>query len=144
MRWGTLMALALASLIAGCVEVGVSPAGPTAPAHDVAGTWHGTFWWLGGSYWADEGTCLLEIKEDGTFTLSITPAAAANNLAKPGRWSGTVAERGRLVVFSQGRWSSLVRSGETMYGVANDPATGADIEITFRRVESASGTRGGS
>jgi hypothetical protein len=43
------------------VENGVSPAGPTAPAHDVAGTWHGAFWWLGGSYWADEGTCLLEI-----------------------------------------------------------------------------------
>lgn len=56
-------------------------------------------------------------------------------LAKPGRWSGTVAERGRLVVFSQGRWSSLVRSGDTMYGVANDPTTGADIEIAFRRVE---------
>ena len=56
-------------------------------------------------------------------------------LAKPGRWPHTVAERGRLVVFAQGRWSSLVRSGDTMYGVANDPATGADIEIAFRQVE---------
>ena len=61
--------------------------------------------------------------------------AAANNLAKPDRWSGTVAERGRLVVFSRGRWSSLIRSGDMMYGVANDPTTGADIEIAFRRVE---------
>ena len=40
-----------------------------------------------------------------------------------------MAERGRLVVFSQGRWSSLVRSGDTMYGVANDPTTGADVVV---------------
>lgn len=63
------------------------------------------------------------------------PAWRSCYLAKPGRSSGTVVERGRLVVFSQGRWSSLVRSGDTMYGVANDPTTGADIEIAFRRVE---------
>ncbi|HET8531887.1 MAG TPA: hypothetical protein VFO08_12110 [Methylomirabilota bacterium] len=89
----TLAALALGSLLAGCAGVGVgtSTSSPTAPARALAGTWRGGFWWLGGSYWGDEGTCLLEIKEDGTFTVSITPTAAANNLAKPGRWSGAVA-----------------------------------------------------
>jgi hypothetical protein len=130
-----LTALTLGSLIAGCAGVGVgaSTSGPASPSGDLAGSWRGVFWWLGGSYWADEGTCLLRIERDGTFTVSITPTAAANNLAKPGRWSGTVAERGRLVVFSHGRWSSLIRSGDTMYGVANDPTTGADIEIALRR-----------
>ena len=139
MRRGTLgivlTALTLGLLIAGCASLGASAASPASPAQGLAGSCHGVFWWLGGSYWADEGTCRLRIETDGTFTLSITPTAAANNLAKPGRWSGRVAERGRLVVFSQGRWSSLVRSGDTMYGVANDPTTGADIEIAFRRVE---------
>jgi hypothetical protein len=129
-----LAALTLGLLIAGCAGVGARASGHASPAQDLAGSWSGVFWWLGGSYWADEGTCRLRIEPDGTFTLSITPIAAANNLAKPGRWSGTVAERGRLVVFSQGRWSSLIRSGDTMYGVANDPTTGADIEIAFRRV----------
>jgi hypothetical protein len=139
MRRGTLgtagVALVLGLLIAGCASLDASASSPASPVQGLAGSWHGVFWWLGGSYWADEGTCRLRIETDGTFTLSITPTAAANNLAKPGRWSGTVAERGRLVVFSQGRWSSFVRSGDTMYGVANDPTTGADIEIAFRRVE---------
>ena len=131
-----LTALALGLLIAGCAGVGAgaSTSGPVSPAQDLVGSWSGVFWLLGGSYWVGDGTCLLRIERDGTFTVSVTPTAAANNLAKPGRWSGTVAERGRLVVFSQGRWSSLIRSGDTMYGVANDPATGADIEIAFRRV----------
>lgn len=135
-----LTALALGCLIAGCASgVGASASVPTTSAPDLVGTWQGVFWWLGGSYWVDDGTCRLQIKEDGTFTVSIAPTAAANNLAKPGRWSGTVVQRGRMVVFSQGRWSSLIRSGDTMYGVANDPTTGADIEITLRRVGGQAG-----
>jgi hypothetical protein len=141
-----LTALALGSLIAGCAGVGVgaSPSGPVSPAQDLVGSWRGVFWLLGGSYWVGDGTCLLRIERDGTFTVSVTPTAAANNLAKPGRWSGTAAERGRLVVFSQGRWSSLLRSGDTMYGVASDPTTGADIEIALRRIGGAPGTGGGA
>lgn len=96
------------------------------------------FWWLGGNYWEDEGTLLLQIKEDGTFTVTMTPTPAANNIAKPTSWSGTVSQSGRLVVFhlSKGAWpawSSLARSGDALYGVANDPATGADIQVSFAR-----------
>ena len=135
-----LIAVALVVVIAGCTGSGVgsSPSGPATSANDLAGTWHGLFWWLGGSYWADEGTLLLQIKADGTFTVTMTPTAAANNLAKASSWSGTVSQSGRHVVFhiSKGplpAWSSLARSGDTLYGVAKNPATGADIEIQFRR-----------
>ena len=131
-----LTAVALVAL-AGCAgpNVGPSMSGPATSARELAGTWNGVFWWIGGGYYEDEGTLLLQIKEDGTFTVTMTPTPAANNIAKASSWSGTVSQSGRFVVFhtSQGPWDSLVRSGDTLYGVANDPATGADIEIKFRR-----------
>lgn len=140
-----LAAVALVVLVAGCAGPGVGSsrsAGPAASANELAGTWHGQFWWLGGSYWADEGTLLLQIKEDGTFAVTMTPAAAANNLAKASSWSGTASQSGRRVVFHIATgplpaWSSLARSGDTLYGVAKNPATGADIEIEFQRVVNA-------
>ena len=106
---------------------------------DLVGTWNGVFWWPGGSYLDDTGTMLLQIKEDGTFTVKITPAGAANNLAKASSWSGTVSARGKLVVFHLGQggfpaFSSLARwDDNTLYGVANDPAAGVDISIRFER-----------
>jgi hypothetical protein len=67
------------------------------------------------------------------------PTPGANNLAKASSWSGTIGQRGRYVVlhFSQGQlpaWSSLVRSGNALYGVAKDAATGFDIGIALERV----------
>ena len=93
---------------------------------------------LGGNYWEDEGILLLQIKEDGTFAVTMRPTAAANNIAKPSSWSGTVSQSGGRVVFHPSKsawptWSSLARSGDTLYGVAKDSATGADIEISFVR-----------
>ena len=131
---------ALVALIAGCAGPSAGPAmsSPAASASDLAGTWNGQFWILGGFYYPDDGTLLLQIKEDGTFTVTMTPADASNNIAKASSWSGTVSERGRLVVFhtSKGPWDSLLRSGDILYGAANDPATGADIGIKFERAGS--------
>jgi len=132
--------MVLVALVAGCAGPSAGPFMPTpaASSSDLTGTWNGVFWWLGGTYWEDEGTLLLQIKEDRTFTVTMTPTAAANNIAKVSRWSGTVSQSGRRVVFhlSKGTWpawSSLTRSGDTMYGVADDPATGADVQISFER-----------
>ena len=64
--------------------------------------------------------------------------------AKASNWSGTVSQSGRRVVFrvakgSRSAWSSLARSGDTLYGVANNPATGANIEIKLERANRGSG-----
>jgi len=135
-----LIAVALVALVAGCGAFSPGPAmsSPAASASDLAGTWNGEFWILGGFYYPDDGTLLLQIKKDGTFTVTMTPAAASNNIAKASSWSGTVSTRGRLAVFhtSKGPWDSLLRSGDILYGLANDPATGADIGIKFERAGS--------
>jgi hypothetical protein len=135
-----LIGSALVALIAGCAgpSAGSAMSIPAASASDLAGTWNGQFWILAGFYYPDDGTLLLQIKEDGTFTVTMTPADASNNIAKASSWSGTVSERGRLVVFhtSKGPWDSLLRSGDILYGLANDPATGADIGIKFERAGS--------
>jgi hypothetical protein len=137
-----LFGVVLVALIAGCAGPSAGPSmsasAPAASTADLAGTWNGQFWWNEGTYWLDEGTLVLQIKEDGTFTVTMTPAAVSNNLAKRTSWSGTVSQSGRRVVFhlSKGAWpawSSLARSGDTLYGVANDPASGADIQIEFVR-----------
>ena len=69
------------------IGVGSSGSGPVPaalpPAGELSGTWHGSFWQLGGSLYANEGQSILEIKEDGTFTATVTPDPGANNLAKP-------------------------------------------------------------
>lgn len=139
-----LVGLALVAVIAGCAgpSTGPSMTRPVASASDLTGTWNGRFWILGGFYYTDDGAILLQIKEDGTYTVAMTPTGGANNIAKASSWSGTVAENGKRVVFRtsrgpwSGTWSSLARSGDTLYGVANDPATGADIEIKFERAGS--------
>jgi hypothetical protein len=134
------LGVVLVALIAGCAgpSSGPSMTMPAASTSDLTGTWNGVFWWLGGTYWEDEGRLLLQIKEDGTFTVTMTPTAAANNIAKATSWSGTVSQSGRRVVFhlSKGTWpawASLTRSGDTMYGDGNNPSTGADIQISFER-----------
>jgi hypothetical protein len=92
-----------------CAATSASAA-PASPERPVLG--------LGGFYYPDDGTLLLQINEDGIFTATMTPADAANNIAKASSCSGTVSERGRLVVFhtSQGPWDSLLRSGDILYG----------------------------
>lgn len=72
------------ALMAGCAGPSAERATsrPTAFAGDLAGTWQGSFWWLGGYYYEDEGTVLLQIEEDGIFTVAMRPTGAANNVAK--------------------------------------------------------------
>jgi hypothetical protein len=145
MRRGTLasgvIGVVLITLIAGCAGPSIGSAGtpPAALDGNLVGNWNGLFWALAGFYYPVEGTLLLQIKADGSFTVTMTPTAAANNIAKASSWSGTVNQVGRRVVFHVAKgpfpaFSSLARSGpDTLFGVANDPATGFDIGIKFER-----------
>jgi hypothetical protein len=137
-----LASIVVVALIAGCAgpSVGRSMSALAPSAGDLAGTWNGMFWALGEFYYPIEGIMVLQIREDRSFTVTVTPTGAANNIAKAGSWSGTVSEEhGRVVLHAtKGAFpvfSSLERSraGE-LYGVANDPASGGgDIAFKFER-----------
>ena len=102
---------------------------------ELSGTWYGTFGWVGAYFYTDEGDCILRIKEDGAFAWTVTPSRAANNLAKAWTWSGTAVRSGTRVTFrtSQGPSVALIRSGNTLYGVAKDPIVGVTIMVKFER-----------
>ena len=136
--------LVVVALIAGCAGPIVGSAAVTPAAFDehLVGTWNGMFWALGEFYYPVEGLMALQIRPDRSFTVTVTPTAAANNIAKAGSWSGTVSEEHGLVVLHATKgafpvFSSLKRSraGE-LYGVANDPASGGgDIAFKFERAD---------
>ena len=137
-----VLAVVLTAFIAGC-------AGPMARGAQVVpasfdehlvGTWSGKFWALGEFYYPIEGLMVLQVRPDHTFTVTATPTGAANNIAKPGTWSGTVTEeKGRLVLHTDKGafplFSSLERRGaDELYGVANDPASGGgNIGFDFEK-----------
>jgi len=136
--------LVVVALIAGCAGPTVESAAlrPAAFDEHLVGTWNGMFWALGEFYYPIEGIMVLQIREDRSFTVTVAPTAAANNIAKAGSWSGTVSEKHGLVVLHATKgafpvFSSLKRSrnGE-LYGVANDPASGGgDIEFKFEKAD---------
>jgi hypothetical protein len=136
--------LVVVALIAGCAGPTVGSAAVTPAAFDehLVGIWNGMFWALGEFYYPIEGIMVLQIREDRSFTVTVAPTGAANNIAKAGSWSGTVSEKHGLVVLHATKgafpvFSSLKRSraGE-LYGVANDPASGGgDIEFKFEKAD---------
>jgi len=139
-----LSVLVVVALIAGCAgpTVGSAAVRPAAFDEHLVGTWNGMFWALGEFYYPIEGIMVLQIREDRSFTVTVAPTGAANNIAKAGSWSGTVSEEHGLVVLHATKgafpvFSSLKRSraGE-LYGVANDPASGGgDIEFKFEKAD---------
>jgi hypothetical protein len=132
--------LGLAALVAGC-------AGPTArmasdasgltvaalsPGSELAGTWRGSFTQVGAVLYTDDGDVVLQIKEDGTFVARVSRSkAGTNNLAKSGTWTGTVISSGNRITLrsSQGPWVRLIRSGNSLYAVAEDPLVEATIML---------------
>lgn len=137
-----LIAVVLTALIAGCAgpTVGSPTVTPAAFDERLVGTWNGLFWALGEYYYPIEGIMVLRIQEDRSFTVTVIPTAASNNIAKPGSWSGTVSQEHGLVVLHATKgafpvFSSLKRSRDgVLYGVANDPASGGgNIAFKFER-----------
>ena len=134
----------LVALIAGCAGPSASIASdgsrPIAaalsPASDLTGTWRGSFSQVSAFFDIDDGDVVLHIKEDGTFVARATRSkAGTNNLSKPWTLSGTVVSRGNRITLrsSQGPWMTLVRSGNTLYTVAEDPLVEATIMLRLER-----------
>jgi len=136
-----LSIVAMLTLVAGCAGLSGTSSAPGPAALDAGselkGTWRGTLGWVGAHQYGGESRLTLQIKEDGTFTATVTPNRGTNNLAHASTLSGTVVNNGNRVTLrnSQGPWSwlTLVRSGDTLYGVANDPAFEANVLLSVRR-----------
>ena len=140
--------LGLVTLVAGCAgqsaNIASDASGPIAaalsPASNLTGTWRGSFTQVGAVLYIDDGDVVLQIKEYGTFVARVTRSkAGTNNLAKAGTWSGTVVRSGNRVTLrsSQGPWLTLVRSGNTLYAVAEDPLVEATIMLRLEHEGSA-------
>ena len=142
-----ISAMASLALVIGCAgptaRMGSRQSGPVPAAFtpaELSGTWHGSFGQVAASLYADEGDCILQIKQDGTFTQTVRPAKiGTNNLAKASSWSGTVVTSGNRVILrsSQGPSVTLIRSGNSLYGVTLDPLVEVTIAMHFQREESA-------
>jgi hypothetical protein len=139
-------AMTLLASVAGCAGpmASHSRASSSVPAAFapslVSGTWRGSFSQTAASLYEDEGDCMLQIKEDGTFTATVTRAKrGTNNLAKTSTWSGTVVTRGNRVTLrgSQGPSVTFMRSGNSLYGVAEDPFAEATIAMSLQRENGA-------
>jgi len=139
-----LLRVALVALVAGCAgpsaSISSGASGPVAtalaPASELAGTWRGSFGRVSADYYMDEADCIVQIKEDRTVTAACKPSkAGTNNLAKASTWSGTVVtSRNRVTLrTSQEAWVTLIRSGNTLYGVAEDPLVEGTIMMRFER-----------
>ncbi len=153
LRLALFLGCAMASLasLAGCAgpmarpDSRASSSVPAALAPDqFTGTWRGSFSQMAASLYEDEGDYMLQIKEDGTFTATVTRAKlGTNNLAKASTWSGTVVTRGNRVTLrsSQGPSVTLIRSGNSLYGIAEDPLAEATIAMSLQRVDGAASPR---
>jgi hypothetical protein len=146
---GLVPSLGLVALVAGCVgpsaSISSDASGPVnaalAPVRDFTGTWRGSFSQISASLYEDEADCTLQIKEDGAFTATIKRSAiGTNNLAKGVTWSGTVVRRGNQIILrsSQEQWLTFIRTGDTLYGVAEDPLVEAIVTLTLKRDGSSS------
>ena len=138
---GRLSIIGMLWLVAGCAGLGefASATSPIASSavSELEGTWIGTSGWVGAHLYIGESILTVHIRQDGTFTASVAPNRGANNLAKPSRLSGTVVVHGNRITLqnSEGPWTwlTLVRSGNTLYGVAVDPAFEANVMLRLDR-----------
>ena len=80
--------------LAGCAGLGAvtPPPGYGALPRDsnLVGTWTGTRNRVSPSLYDDEAILHLRIRQDGTFTATVTPYGAGNNLAEKATLAGTV------------------------------------------------------
>jgi len=138
----TLLAgVALVGLFSGCATAGTTQSSfprDQVPAayvdNQLAGTWRGSFSKVAASLYEDEGDCVVQIRPDGTFTATISRAKlGTNNLAKAENFSGTVARGNRVaLVTAQGPRLTLMRRGDALYTVTEDPMVEAPIAMSLQ------------
>ena len=77
---------------------------------------------------------MVQIRPDGTFTATISRAKlGTNNLAKAENFSGTVARGNRVaLVTAQGPRLTLMRRGDALYTVTEDPMVEAPIAMSLQ------------
>jgi hypothetical protein len=135
---GLLALAAMGMFAAGCAgPAAVASSGPTgpvaftpAPGPQVSGTWRGTFYEVASHRTSRplEGQIELRINDDGTFTETMTGQPAL---------SGKVTVKGNRVVLdsSTGSRLTLMRSGNTLYGLTAQLVSGASVSVRLNRIE---------
>jgi hypothetical protein len=90
---------------------------PAALAADLVGTWSGWFGAVGAPGSNMAGTMVLEIRDDGTYTMTTQRGASTSND------SGVVVANGRTVTLrsSSGASRSLSRRGDELYSLGPGP-----------------------
>jgi hypothetical protein len=133
--------VAMLWLVAGCAGLDRTSSVPSPAAsiavRELTGTWRGTAGWVGANQYEGESSLTLQIGDDGRFSAAVKPNRGTNNYAKASTLSGTVVASGDRITLrnSQGPWTSLtlVRFGDTLYGVASDPAFEANVMVKLDR-----------
>jgi hypothetical protein len=137
-----LASTALLALTPGCAtqnpSAAVSPtdseASSAAVAGKLTGTWHGWFTYVGGSDGHETGDMTLVIKDDATYKLISTRWGRAD-VRGAGNDSGVVVANDRSVTLkssSGAQWITLMRKGDTLYGVTR-ASSGRTIQIDMER-----------
>jgi hypothetical protein len=142
--------IALIALTAGCAtqKTGAvasstaSDASGSALPHELVGTWTGAFEPAtgadGGGGGSMYGDMTIEIKDDGTYTLKSTRRGRGDAAGRVSSDSGAVVASGRSVTLksSSGQWLTLMRDGDTLYGVVPDRSRSIMIRMTVEKTSS--------
>lgn len=97
------------------------------------GAWRGSFAWPGGTYWTDDGDCMLRVDRDGTFSATVTAARGRTTWRRPRPGPGPVSAGDRVTLRSSQGPSTPLRSGDRLHGVAEDPIVEVPVTISFER-----------
>jgi hypothetical protein len=138
----TLLATAaVIALTAGCATPGADAVAsrtesvpPSALAGQLTGTWRG--WFVQhGSDGNVTGDMTLVIKDDATYKLISNRWGRGDVAGRPSNESGVVVGNNRSITLkssSGGRWITLMRKGNTLYGVTSAPS-GHTIQIDMEK-----------
>lgn len=121
-----LFSVVVALFVAACAGP-VTQAGPGG----LPGVWQGSFYHPGADYTSPSRADLtLRINPDSTYTLKWGSRAET---------TGTIADQGDRVVLSDssGTKITLMHSGDTVYGMVKDTATGRAATMSLAKEESA-------
>ena len=116
--------VAVALFVAAC-------AGPVTQPGGLPGVWQGSFYHPGADYTSPSKADLtLRINSDSTYTMKWGSRAET---------TGTIADQGNRVVLndSSGTQITLMRSGDTIYGMVKDTANGRAATMSLAKEESA-------
>jgi hypothetical protein len=128
----TASLIALASGCAGRTDIRSNSPAP------LTGTWRGSFGMAAASNFYVEANVTLKIKDDGTYSMIATRSVVGgNNRARGFQETGTVVPTSRGIVFhnSEGAQLTLVRIGDTLYGVFLEFLTEYPVMIRLEHVE---------